>query len=90
MNLYLVTNNAPTSRWDVYDEFVIICATPDIARKTHPGGFPYSETLSCWVKHDKPNEPVYDTTWVLSADQVTVELVDMNTPGIVLASFCAG
>lgn len=81
--LFLVSENQGIlSNWDVYDSFVVCCASEDIARNTHPAFCDGS-----WGD---------DRTWVKRADigRLDVKLLGVadagQEEGVVIASFNAG
>lgn len=80
MNLYLIESRIDLG-WDAYDSAVVVAASEEEAKATHPGG-----NNAYW------NDTYCD--WLSSPESVKCTLlgtaVEGSIPGVVCASFNAG
>lgn len=94
LNLYHLSQSVETG-WDTYDSAVVVAATEEGARSTHPNGFARWEDGG-WVRHTVHGRERHRSggDWPEQVTDVRVLLIGTATPdmvrGVVCASFNAG
>lgn len=87
--------------YDEYDSFVVICASEEEARKTHPREYVFRSddngSFWCWYDETIGQTRTYmgGMTWVNAAQIHTLDVefigeINSNENGVILASFNAG
>jgi len=86
MNLYLISQSS-NNNYDTFDAAVVCAPDEETARDMNPHD---GEPLD-WAARAASG---YPGSWVMERSQVKVQLLGVakpfSTPGLVLASFCAG
>ncbi len=92
MNIYRITQDL-NDGYDTYDAAVIVAATEEQARVTHPAGdCVWKENTGEWVEHREGGQDWISKGEWTEPKNVKVELIGETpgtTPGVILASFNA-